>query len=426
MPARPLDRETARRAIELVAQYGEISKAAHALGISPSTFDRWFRAGIHRYGFEDPRNAQKQILDEAPEPPTTVERAPVEVHDAAFWKRKATEAQKRLGEAERVCEELAGFFDLPFELPSWLAAGKDEVSGRSVIGCFVSDVHMGEVVSPDEIIGINAFDPDICRKRLERYFRASVTIGKRWAVDTDLQGAVLFLGGDMISGSIHDELTRTNALTSQEQVLAVVECLSAGIKLLLEHYGRVHVAAVPGNHGRTTLKSTAKLYARLSYDIMIANILRERFIDDDRVTFQVGDSKDQIVPLFGRTVFLTHGDKMGTGGGMGFAGPLLPIVRGTKKIQAQQARLNRRPDLVLHAHYHTIANPGPVLSNGSVVGYSEYADDIRGEPEPPAQWLFLFHERWGLRERMPILLEDPAPPEKPIVRIPVGMARARA
>jgi hypothetical protein len=151
---------------------------------------------------------------------------------------------------------------------------------------------------------------------------------------------------------------------------------------------------------------------------MIASMLAERFRGDQHITFQVGPAKDQMIPVFGRTVFLSHGDKIGTRGGMGFAGPMLPIVRGTKKIEAQQARLGRRPDLILHGHYHSTGNAGAVLSNGSVVGYGEYADDLRADPEAPQQWLFLLHSKWWMRERAPILLEDPRLPDKPRVRVP--------
>ena len=115
----------------------------------------------------------------------------------------------------------------------------------------------------------------------------------------------------------------------------------------------------------------------MSYDTLILATLESRFRGNDRVTFQYGASKDQITPIFGRTVLTTHGDKIGTKGGMGFAGPMLPIVRGSKKVEAQQASVGRRPDLIQFGHYHTTGNPGTVLANGSVPGYSEYADDLR-------------------------------------------------
>lgn len=383
--------------------------AARALGIDPRTA----RAEKKKLAVQAPAD---------PAPPTaSPEQERAERLGVEFWRRKAKAADAALAKAEHLAGELGGVRGQPWQIPDWLlnpaAAGE---RGHSVVGCLISDVHMGEVISPDEILGVNRFDPEVCRERLRRYFEAACTIGQRWASDTACEGALLVLGGDMVSGSIHDELAATNALTSPEQVVAVVETIAAGIRLLAGAYGNVHVVSVPGNHGRTTAKPTAKLYARLSYDIMVAAMLQERFRHDERLTFQHGDSKDQIVPVFGRTVFVTHGDKIGTKGGMGFAGPMLPIVRGTKKVEAQQARFGRRPDLILHGHYHTTGNAGAVLSNGSVPGYGEYADDLRAEPEPPQQWLFLLHSKWGLRERAPIQLEAPGLPPKPRVRVPAG------
>ena len=175
------------------------------------------------------------------------------------------------------------------------------------------------------------------------------------------------------------------------------------------------------------MKPTAKLYGQLSYDMLCLSMLSDRFAHDDRVTFQFGKSKDQITPVFGRTVLSTHFDKIGTRGGQGFAGPMLPILRGTKKILEQQGSLDRRPDLIQGGHYHSTGNPYlgplPILANGSIVGVSEYADDLRVAVEPPQQWLYLLHDRWWLRERQPVILTDLVKPEMPRVRMPAGMSR---
>lgn len=347
-----------------------------------------------------------------------------EIFDAAFWRKKHASLQKELAEAEHIAAELAGIRGLSINVPDWLVDTRQHKRGRSVIGCLVSDIHMGEVIDPEEINGINAFNPDICRERLRRYFSAAAEIGQRWASDTDCEGAFLALAGDLISGDIHEELRITNALTSHEQCLAAAEELTAGILRLKEAFGRVHVVVVPGNHGRTTHKPTAKLYARLSYDNLIGAMLAQKFAGDGAITFQQSASKDQLTPIFGRTVLTTHFDKIGTRGGMGFAGPMLPIVRGSKKIEAQQASIGRRPDLIQGGHYHVTGNPGNVLANGSVPGYSEFADDLRAVVEPPQQWLYLLHSRWFLRERLPVQLEEPAVLVKPRVTVPAGWARA--
>jgi transposase-like protein len=398
-----------------------VAEAARALGVKRATLDKFV--------VNEERHVSRGEPDFLPdwslftEPEQTIEPTRVERLDAEFWRRKCKAVEKDLADAEHLLGQFGGF-QIPVTIPDWLIDTRQSKRGKSVIGCLLSDIHMGEVITAEEILGINAFNTEICRVRLRRYFTAACTIGQRWASDTDCEGALLALAGDLISGDIHEELRITNELTSHEQVQVVVEECAAGIRHLADTYGRVHVVGVPGNHGRTTHKPTAKLYARLSYDMLAVNILASQFKDDSRVTFQAGSSKDQLTPIFGRTVFTTHGDKIGTRGGMGFAGPMLPIVRGSKKIDAQQAGIGRRPDLIQFGHYHTTGNPGMVLANGSVPGYSEYGDDLRAVVEPPQQWLYLLHSRWWMRERLPVQLEEPRMPEKPRVTVPAGWQAA--
>jgi hypothetical protein len=374
-------------------QSGAVSIAADVLGISRGTLSSW----LSREGctFTPPPSK--------PEEPHEIRS---EIRDASFWRAKAAALHRSLDDAERMAEALAGLRNISIGSVDW-ALPSSAQKGKAVAGLLTSDVHMGEVIAPEEIAGINAFDPEICRTRLRRYFSAACHVGSRLMSDTDTRGAVLAMAGDMISGDIHEELRITNALTSHEQVAAVIEEYEAGIRHVIEAFGRVHVVSVPGNHSRVTHKPTAKLYSRASYDTLIAAMLADRFKANDRVSFQFGADKDQAVNIFGFEHLITHGDKMGTRGGMGFAGPLLPIVRGAKKIEAQQASIGRKPDYIWHGHYHTTANAGNVLSNGSVPGYSEYASDLRASIEPPQQWLAILHSHWGMRERVPIQLEDP-------------------
>lgn len=346
-----------------------------------------------------------------------------EIHDSAYWRTRATATEKELAAVEKMLEEVGGIRTLHAPAPEWLIKpSNSNKRNRAVLSMLFTDLHLGEVVDPDEILGLNAFNPDIAARRARRFFEAACEIGPRWASDCKVEGLLLNLGGDLISGDIHEELRITNALTSHEQVRMAVSLIIAGIKLLLKVYKRIHVPSVPGNHGRTTFKPTAKLYSKLSYDTLIAQMVADAFVGDPRVTFQITSSNDAIIPVLGYTAFLTHGDKMGTGGGQGFAGPLLPIVRGTKKVEAQQARAHRRPDIIMHGHYHHSANPGPVFSNGAFPGYSEYGNGLRASLELPQQWFFMIHETWGVRERCEIKLETPAVPKRPVSSMPKAMA----
>lgn len=390
---------------------------AKRLGYSESTIRAWL-CKVKGTKHEPSRKLWKGRAIETPEMRN-------EARNADFWRNRAKLLERQLADAEHIAEQLAGLREQTFTIPTWVFDKGSGKAGKSVVGLALSDVHCGEVVSADELLGLNAYDTAICRKRLMRLINATCEIPERWTSDCSNQGLLLLLLGDLISGDIREELRRTNELTANEQHRFMVEEMTGAIRLLKSRYKRVHVVSVPGNHGRQTEKPTSKLYGRLSYDTLTAQSIADRFSSDNAVTFQIEVGRDAVVPILGHTVFATHGDGMGTGGGQGFIGPLAPIARGTKKVEAQQASINRKTDLIVHGHYHFSANPHEgLLSNGSVVGYSEYPNGMRASVESPMQWLFLLHERWKLRERLAVKLEDLPPKELPRVRVPAKMAEA--
>lgn len=415
MAQKPLTKEQATEAVQAVEVNGSVSAAARKLGMSRTTLRHRLEAAQRLFDLVPAQGGEK-----AQETAETRREA----HNASFWQRRAKDTAKELARVELMLEEVGGIRSEHVKPAKWLLQKASGKRNRAVAVMLFSDLHMGEVISADEILGLNAFDPEIATARVKRFFQAACEIGPRWTTDCRCEGLFLALGGDLISGDIHEELRITNGLTGHEQVREAVRLIVSGIRLALTVYPRVHVASVPGNYSRTTPKPTAKLYSRLSYDTLIAQMVADAFTGDDRVTFQIGASNDAVIPLLGHTAFLTHGDKMGTGGGQGFAGPILPIVRGTKKVEAQQARAQRRPDIILHGHYHTSANPGPVFSNGSFPGYSEYGNGLRASLEPPQQWFFLVHETWGVRERVEVKLETPSAFTQPAASIPSVMAAA--
>jgi hypothetical protein len=401
-PVDPAERARRLGAVrEELAAGRPLSVAARRLGMKPNSLHSWL---LQNPGILDdiPRGTPETPPPIPPVPKP--EPDPVEIRNAAFWKAKATTALRALDEAEHLAAQLAGLREVETLPPAWQVR-PDTTSGRSIIIAHTSDLHMGEVIDPGEIQGFNAFDSQIARDRMRRYFETVCTIGPRWLHGSPCDGALLTMGGDLISGDIHEELTRTNDLTSHDQVAAVIEVYASGIQMLLDTFGAVHVVAVPGNHGRTTARPTAKLAARLSYDILAASMLKAR-TPDPRVTWQIADGVDVRTPVYGRTILTTHGDRMGTGGGMGFAGPELPILRGAHKVRLQAFSAGQDCDLILSGHYHTSTNLRGVLANGSVPGYSEYGNGLRAALEPPQQWMARFSMAWGLCDRMPVQLGE--------------------
>lgn len=330
-------------------------------------------------------------------------KKPVEVRNEAFWKRRATTLAADLADVSHALMEVSGLMGRPPQAPSWALPTRGK-KNRAAGLLTISDIHAGEVIHGQEIGEINSFDLDICRERLRRLFAAAIEILPRWGADCDLTGLYVALNGDLVSGDIHDELRRTNALTAMDQVWFVTDELAAGLAKLADKFGKVFVCVTPGNHGRSTLKTHMKGTASLSYDTMVGEALRRYFAHDKRVTIAVSPARDATYNIFGWAVLQTHNDA-GGGGGQGFAGPMLPILRKGKSIEWMAAQSRVFYDIILTGHYHTSGNLGKILANGSVVGYGEFAQSIRASPEPPQQWLALVHEQWCLRERCEIKLE---------------------
>lgn len=389
--------ETERRVAVFKAALAAGQGMAHAsriLGLSPNAGRGWW----------NDHNGKAPIPDAPEIQPIPV--SPREIQDAAFWRRKAGEASARAEKAEHLAEELMSVRGVPIDPTPWDDAPAGE-RGRSIGIVHTSDGHAGEVIRAGEILGSNAFDPDIYKARMARVFNTACAMLPRWFDDDICDGILLTMAGDLISGDIHDELMATNGLTSHQQVRLAVETYETGILQLADKFSAVHVVAVPGNHGRITKKPWAKLSGNMSYDTLIAGVVRDRLRDDDRVTWTISEGADAMVPVYGRSILVTHGDRMGTGGGQGFIGAELPILRGALKVKAQLHGMGQQCDLILCGHFHTSINGRGVLANGSVPGYSEYGNAIRSSVEPPKQWIARFSMRYGLADRLDVQLTEP-------------------
>ena len=91
--------------------------------------------------------------------------------------------------------------------PKWLTPRRAKKDSVGTICVVLSDCHFDEVVRPEEMNDVNAYDRNIAVKRLRRFFDKIVVLTREYLSGLEYDGVVLFLGGDIFSGDIHDELT---------------------------------------------------------------------------------------------------------------------------------------------------------------------------------------------------------------------------
>ena len=296
------------------------------------------------------------------------------------------------------------------EPPKWLMQAPKHKSTTGVPIAFWSDWHHGEVVDPAQVGGVNAFNRAISKQRVEIMVRSTIDLAKHHMTNPNYPGIVVALGGDMISGAIHEELRETNEGSVLQCCLEVEELLLSALLAMADAFGKVFVPAVVGNHSRLTLKPRAKGRVFESLEWAIYQHLQVRLARDRRFVFQVPDETDAHFTVYGTRFMLTHGDSLGVKGGDGIIGALGPIARGTVKVGRSEAQIGRDFDVLMMGHWHTyisLSDAVPVWVNGTLKGYDEFARLVlRARYAPPSQSLMFVHPTRGPTARWPVLLED--------------------
>src|SRR6185369_2240880 len=244
--------------------------------------------------------------------------------------------------AESLRKEIFGLNAYTCEPPIWLEQPHKKtgsVTGVPLI--LASDWHWGEFVDPDQVGGMNSFNRKIAKQRVKIFGDAVIDLCFNHMTNPTYPGVVFCIGGDMITGAIHEDLRETNDGTVTLSVMEVQEQLIGFISMLADKFGKVFVPCVPGNHGRTTLKPRAKNRVFDSWEWVIYQNIEKWFADDDRVAVHVPNEVDAHFAIYGHRFMLTHGDTLGVKGGDGIIGALGPIARGAIKVGRSEAQCGR-------------------------------------------------------------------------------------
>lgn len=291
------------------------------------------------------------------------------------------------------------------EPPEWLVEiDPRHKSGPGVPTLFASDWHWGEIVDPSQINGVNEYNMDIASDRARQMIESTVDICFNHMVEPKYPGMVFILGGDMVTGDIHEELTATNEMEIMPTFVDLHSKLTWCIETLAERFGRVFVPCVTGNHGRNTQKIRSKGRNATSFDWLLYCMLQKKFEGDKRVQFHIPNGPDAHYQIFGRRYLLTHGDQFR--GGDGVIGPLGPIIRGDHRKRTRNNQVGMEYDTLLLGHWHQLIQLNRLIVNGSLKGYDEYANQNNFPYEPPQQALWFTHPKRGITSSWPVHVSD--------------------
>lgn len=307
--------------------------------------------------------------------------------DLATLKKRIRDLEQQELADTKVRQEIFGLTSTPLTPPFWMTQPVPTTTGWPVL--LLGDLHYGEIVDPSKVFGLNEYTPNIAESRLQTIITNTIDILFHQLDNAPYPGLCLALLGDMISGTIHDELSITNEMPIMPMVVNACNVLSAAISTLLDYFHQLFIPCVIGNHGRNTIKPMAKLACHTSFDWLIYQMLEQHFQHDPRVTFAIPNGTDYYFELGGTQFRLTHGNNYR--GGTGFQGAMPPIMRGSLKTKLAAMSYNKPYDVLLMGHFHQQMYLSGVVVNGSIKGYDEFAMQQQFQYEPPQQALFVVH-----------------------------------
>ena len=307
--------------------------------------------------------------------------------------------------AEEIRRVIYNLQSVPVEPPEWLFEDSD-IEGPGTPMMLWSDWHFGEVVKKGEVGGLNEFNSQIAEDRVKLLVDRSLGLIRHHMPD-GVPGAVVCLGGDMMTGDIHQELADTNDKYVLETVRQLKSVLAAALVKVADECGHVFVPCVVGNHGRSTLKPRMKGVVQTSFEWNIYTDLEDRLRNDDRIQFVIPGETDVLFAVHGHRFLLTHGDRLGVKGGDGIIGALGPIKRGEFKVRNSEAQIGRDFDTLLMGHWHQYLSTRGLIVNNCLKGYDEFARlALRAPATPASQALWFVHRKWGINAQMEVYVQD--------------------
>lgn len=265
----------------------------------------------------------------------------------------------------------------------------------------LSDWHFEERIDLDTINNLNEYNLDIAAHRWNKCIQNSLKLVHKERFSSDIRQAILWLGGDFITGYIHEELEESNYLSPTQAVRFAKERIITAIKFYLEHgkFEKITIVCNYGNHGRTNKKPRVSTGYKNSYEWMMYKDIEDYFAAEKRLTFIVPNGLFAYVTIFDRTIRFWHGDNVHYQGGIG--GLTVPLIKAIHRMNN-----TIHADYNIMGHYHQLFEATKdCFINGSGIGYSAYAQRIGASFEKPMQGFKMVDKKYGFTTKLPIFCE---------------------
>jgi len=304
---------------------------------------------------------------------------------------RLTYTRKLYGESLRISEDLMGAIET-IPAPKLSIPKLSKTSQTITPICSpIADWHIGEVIDEGEMEGFNKYNYEIAKRRVEFLAQKVMKWVKTERNGHNIDEIHIPIMGDMITGSIHDELITFAEFPITESVVRSSKLISWYISQISTLFKKVTVHALKvDNHSRFTKKKGSKRRGTNSWNHIIAELIKEQLKYHDNIELIFHESQKAEIDIAGQIILADHGD--GTTAFMGL--PWYGFAREDGREAVKRMREGKRFDDRMRAHWHTAAaGPFGILC-GCLCGSTEL-DAQAGRHSDPYQVSFLVHPKYG-------------------------------
>lgn len=286
---------------------------------------------------------------------------------------------------------------------------KDNEAHNCDLVLLLSDEHADQIVTASGTWGLEQYDFNIFRVRLERLLSQTIKYATEHLPRHKFERLWVLKLGDTVNGDIHGAGPKNHFKNTIKAALAVGDVEAQFVQALTPYFpGGVHVVGVSGNHPR---KSMRKDYGgpHDNYDYLVTAQMAARLadeIDAGRVSVHAPESWTAFVEIRGRVWALNHGDDV-----KGFAGfPWYGFDRKNNRVQALLARFDRKVDYFCYGHYHTnasfVSGGAQSIHSGAWPMTDPFAINAVNAGNEPVQTLYAVDDKFGIVLPIPIYVRD--------------------
>ena len=330
--------------------------------------------------------------------------------EAAFYKKLYQQSIKNIAKKELIVDairELAPAFPpvapVQYTIPS---EGFRGTHAQTVVAP-LSDAHIGELVSLEQMGQLNSYDLDIFNRRLYGWATQLLNLVNYRRNISPIDDLVMPMLGDMISGDIHEELARSNITNCMEQMILGANLISQAVMFLAPHFKTITIPCVVGNHGRMTRKPPMK-DKYMDWDYLLYQWVASFCKNQSNIKFDIQKSFINIFSVYDQTILLMHGDSIsGAGSNMSIARAvtsLRGVVQYKKNLRAELGQAARLDEIIhfdsaMIGHFHRIdeidIGTGELHICGCMKGPDEFALQRLHAASKPKQLVTYWHPKYG-------------------------------